>query len=436
MPEISLATSIPGPKSAALLERKRRSVPDGVSVTFPVFVESADGAILTDVDGNRLIDLGSGIAVSSVGNAHPKVVKAVQDQVAAFTHTAFGITPYESYIELAELVASITPGDFDKRTMFVNTGAEAVENAVKIARRYTGKPAVVVFDHAFHGRTNLTMAMTAKQAPYKTGFGPFAPDVYRVPASYPFRDGLTGAEAAERTIYQIETQIGAANLAAIVIEPIQGEGGFIVPAPGYLAALVKWANENDVVFVADEVQAGFARTGDMFASQFEKIEPDLITMAKGIGGGLPLAAVTGRAEIMNAAHPGGLGGTYGGNPISLAAGLATVHVMIDDDLPAKARAIGEALLARLGAAAKTDARIGDVRGRGAMVAAEFVVPGTTKPDAHAADAVIEYMAQHGVVVLECGTDGNVIRFLPPLVITDVQLAEALDVFDEALRATR
>lgn len=436
MPDISLVSSIPGPKSLALLERKRASVPDGVGITLPVFVERAEGAILTDIDGNRFIDLGSGIAVTSVGNAHPKVVEAVQTQVAAFTHTAFGITPYSGYIELAELIASLTPGDFDKRTVFVNTGAEAVENAVKIARRYTGKPGVVVFDHAFHGRTNLTMAMTAKQAPYKSGFGPFAPDVYRVPASYPFRDGLSGADAAARTIHQIETQVGAANLAAIVIEPIQGEGGFIVPAPGYLAALVAWARENDVVFVADEVQAGFARTGNMFASEFEQIEPDLITLAKGIGGGLPLAAVTGRAEIMNAAQPGGLGGTYGGNPISLAAALATVSVMLDDDLPAKARAIGDVLTARLDAAASVDARIGDVRGRGAMIAAEFVVPGTTTPDPHSADAVIDYLHQHGVIALECGTDGNVIRFLPPLVITEAQLSEALDVFDAALAATR
>lgn len=436
MSEISIVTAIPGPKSAALLERKRASVADGVGVTVPVFIDSAQGAILTDIDGNRFIDLGSGIAVTSIGNGHPKVVDAVQRQVAAFSHTAFGITPYAGYIELAELVASLTPGDFDKRTVFVNTGAEAVENAVKIARRYTGKPGIVVFDHAFHGRTNLTMAMTAKQSPYKSGLGPFAPDIYRVPGSYPFRDGLSGADAAARTIHQIEVQVGAENLAAIVIEPIQGEGGFLVPAPGFLEALVAWANANNVVFVADEVQAGFARTGDMFASEGAGIVPDLITMAKGIGGGLPLAAVSGRADIMNAVQPGGLGGTFGGNPVSLAAALATVHAMLDDDLAATARAIGASLTTRLTALAATDPRIGEVRGRGAMIAAEFVTPGTTAPDAHTAEAVLHYMHAHGVIALECGTDGNVIRFLPPLVITDAQLGEALDVFEAALAATR
>ena len=436
MPDISITTPIPGPRSAEILARKKAAVPDAVGITLPVFIDHAQGAVLTDVDGNSFIDLGSGIAVSNVGNANPQVVEAVQRQVAAFTHTAFGITPYSGYVELAELVSSLTPGDFDKRTLFVNTGAEAVENAVKIARRYTGKSAIVVFDHAFHGRTNLTMAMTAKQAPYKTGFGPFAPEIYRVPNSYPFRDGLSGEEAAARTIAQIETQVGAENLAAIVIEPIQGEGGFLVPAPGFLPALVKWANENGVVFVADEVQAGFARTGAMFASEHEGIVPDVITMAKGLGGGLPLAAVSGRAEIMNASQPGGLGGTYGGNPVSLAAALAAVHVMIDEDLPAKARHIGEILFARLNAAAAQDERIAEVRGRGAMVGVEFVVPGTTTPAPETTEAVLHEMYQHGAIALECGTYGSVIRFLPPLIITDAQLNEALDVFDAALAATR
>lgn len=322
-----LVTEIPGPASQALTHRRAAAVSSGVGVTLPVFVARAGGGIVEDVDGNRLIDLGSGIAVTTIGNSSPRVVDAVRTQVAEFTHTCFMVTPYEGYVAVAEQLNRITPGSGPKRSVLFNSGAEAVENAVKIARSYTGKPAVVAFDHAYHGRTNLTMALTAKSMPYKSGFGPFAPEIYRAPLSYPYRDGLldkqlatNGELAAARAIGVIDKQVGANNLAALVIEPIQGEGGFIVPAEGFLPALLDWCRKNHVVFIADEVQTGFARTGAMFACEHEGpdgLEPDLICTAKGIADGLPLSAVTGRAEIMNAPHVGGLGGTFGGNPVGL-----------------------------------------------------------------------------------------------------------------------
>ena len=338
--ERRLVTAIPGPASRALLARKAAAVSAGVGHTVPVEAVAAGGGVVVDADGNSLIDLGSGIAVTTVGNAHPAVVAAVQQQVAQFTHTCFMISPYESYVAVAEALNRLTPGDHEKKSALFNSGAEAVENAVKIARKHTGRPAVVAFDHAYHGRTNLTMALTAKAMPYKSGFGPFAGEVYRAPVSYPYRDGLSGPEAAARAISQIEKQVGAENLAAVVIEPIQGEGGFIVPADGFLPALVDWCRANGVVFIADEVQTGFARTGAMFASDLFGIVPDLITTAKGIAGGLPLAAVTGRAEIMDASHLGGLGGTYGGNPIACAAALAAIESFEHDDLAQRADEIG------------------------------------------------------------------------------------------------
>ncbi|MDL9981329.1 4-aminobutyrate--2-oxoglutarate transaminase [Microbacterium sp. ASV49] len=432
--ERRLVTAIPGPRSQELLARKAAAVADGVSYSIPVQTVAAGGGVLVDADGNSLIDLGSGIAVTTVGNAHPKVVAAVQEQVAQFTHTCFMVSPYESYVEVAEALNRVTPGDHAKKSALFNTGAEAVENAVKIARKYTGKQAVVAFDHAYHGRTNLTMALTAKSMPYKSGFGPFASEIYRAPMSYPFRDGLTGPEAGKRAISMIEKQVGADNLAAVIIEPIQGEGGFVVPADGFLPAIVEWCNANGVVFIADEVQSGFARTGTMFASEQFGIVPDLITTAKGIAGGMPLAAVTGRAEIMDATHGGGLGGTYGGNPVACAAAIAAIDAFENDGLVERAQEIGEILLARLTALQATDARIGDVRGRGAMVAAEFVKPGTTEPDAALTAAVAKACIAEGVIVLTCGTYGNVIRFLPPLSIGDELLAEGLDVVAAALAA--
>src|SRR6478736_736008 len=428
--ERRLVTSIPGPRSQDLLARKAAAVAAGVGHTAPIEAVAAGGGVIVDADGNSLIDLGSGIAVTTIGNAHPKVVAAVQAQVAQFTHTCFMIAPYDSYVSVAEALNRITPGDHAKKSALFNSGAEAVENAVKIARKHTRKQAVVAFDHGYHGRTNLTMALTAKAMPYKSGFGPFASEVYRAPMSYPFRDGLTGADAAKKAISIIEKQVGADNLAAVVIEPIQGEGGFIVPADGFLPALVDWCTNNDVVFIADEIQTGFARTGEMFASDVFGIVPDLITTAKGIAGGLPLAAVTGRAEIMDASHSGGLGGTYGGNPVACAAAAAAIDAFENDGLIERAQEVGAILKDRLTALQAGDPRLGDVRGHGAMVAAEFVDPETKAPDAALTAAVAKAAIAQGVIVLTCGTYGNVIRFLPPLSIGDELLNEGLDIVAE------
>ncbi len=427
-------TELPGPKSRALHERRKAVVSAGLTNGFPIYIERAEGAILQDVDGNQILDLGSGIAVISVGHAVPEVIDAVSAQVAAFTHTCFMVTPYESYVAVCEELAALTPGDFPKTSALLNSGSEAVENAVKVARLATGRQGIVVFDHAYHGRTNLTMALTAKNMPYKDRFGPFAPEIYRAPMSYPYRDGLSGAEAAARAIKYIETQVGAHNVAALLIEPIQGEGGFVVPAEGFLPALSEWTTKNGVVFIADEIQSGFCRTGDWFAVDHEGVVPDLVTTAKGLAGGMPLAAVTGRAELMNAVHEGGLGGTYGGNPVAAAAALATIKTMRDRNLVTRAREIGEVVLGNLRALQRDVAIIGDVRGRGAMLALELVKPGTTEPNAAAAKAIVTYCNQQGVIVLACGTDGNVIRLLPPLVITDEQLADGLDVLAAAVRS--
>ena len=432
--ERKLVTSVPGPKSQEIIARKRAAVAAGVSAALPIAVVAGGDGVLIDADGNSLIDLGSGIAVTGVGNSAPRVVEAVQKQVAQFTHTCFTVTPYEGYVAVAEKLNELTPGDFEKRSALFNSGAEAVENAIKISRHYTKKNAVVVFDHAYHGRTNLTMGMTAKNIPYKDGFGPFAPEIYRVPTSYPYRDGLSGAEAAEIALTQIEKQVGASNLAAIIIEPIQGEGGFIAPAEGFLPALQAWANANDVVFILDEVQSGFARTGQMFAAEHEGVVPDLVTTAKGIAGGLPLSAVTGRAEIMDSAHGGGLGGTYTGNPIACAAALATIETYLADGLLDRAKAIQATIEEVFGELQKTDNRIGDVRGRGAMMAIELVESGTKKPNAALTSAVAAYAAERGVLVLTCGTYGNVIRFLPALTISDELLRDGLGVVVEALAA--
>ncbi|MGB3286707.1 MULTISPECIES: 4-aminobutyrate--2-oxoglutarate transaminase [Mycobacteriaceae] len=429
-----LATEIPGPGSVRLASRRAAAVARGVASTLPVYAARAGGGIVEDVDGNRLIDLGSGIAVTTVGNAAPRVVEGVREQAGEFTHTCFMVTPYEGYVAVAEALNRLTPGAHEKRSLLLNSGAEALENAVKIARSYTRKSAVVAFDHGYHGRTNLTMALTAKSMPYKSGFGPFAPDIYRAPTSYPYRDALIdkelgsdGERAAERTIAVLENQIGAHNLAALVIEPIQGEGGFIVPAPGFLPALLSWCRDNDVVFIADEVQTGFARTGAMFACEHEPIEPDLICTAKGIGGGLPLAAVTGRAEIMDAPHVSGLGGTFGGNPLACAAALGAFATVAADDLVGRARQIERLVFERLGRLQADDDRVADVRGRGAMIAVELVRRDSTEPDAELTKALASACHRAGVIVLTCGTFGNVLRLLPPLTISDELLAEGLDV---------
>jgi 4-aminobutyrate aminotransferase/(S)-3-amino-2-methylpropionate transaminase len=431
-----LVTEIPGPVSRELLERRQRSVARGLSHVLPVFVTAAGGGVVVDADGNSLIDFGSGIAVTSVGNSAELVVTRVTEQIASFTHTCFMVAPYEDYVEVCEELNRVTPGTHDKRSALFNSGAEAVENAVKIARHATGRQAVVVFDHAYHGRTNLTMALTAKNMPYKDGFGPFAGEVYRVPMAYPFRWPGGAAECTAENALDVITglihaQVGENRVAAVLLEPIQGEGGFIVPPDGFLPGLAEYCRQNGIVFIADEIQSGFCRTGDWFAVDHENVVPDLVTTAKGIAGGLPLAGVTGRAEIMDAVHAGGLGGTFGGNPVACAAALGSIETMTKEDLPAAARRIGEIMLPRLRELAETHPVIGDVRGRGAMIAIELVKPGTIEPDAAATSKIAKYCHAAGLIVLTCGTYGNVLRFLPPLVISPELLNEGLDVLEEA-----
>jgi 4-aminobutyrate aminotransferase/(S)-3-amino-2-methylpropionate transaminase len=430
--ERRIVTEIPGPKSRELHTRKAAAVAAGIGVGLPVYVQAAGGGVVVDADDNSLIDLAAGIAVTGVGNAAPEVVDRVQQQVAAFTHTCFMVVPYEPYLEVCERLNELTPGDHAKKSVLVNSGAEAVENAVKIARTHTGRNAVVVFDHAYHGRTNLTMAMTAKNVPYKDGFGPFAGEVYRAPMSYPFREPapISGADAAARAITMIDKQVGANRVACVVIEPILGEGGFVVPAEGFLPRLAEWCRDNGIVFVADEIQTGFCRTGDWFACDHEGVVPDIITTAKGIAGGLPLAGVTGAEEIMDAVRPGGLGGTYGGNPVACASAIGAITTMRELDLANRAREIEALMMPRLRELAERYPIIGDVRGRGAMLAIELVVPGTTTPNAPAAIAINAACHAAGVLTLTCGTYGNVFRFLPPLVIGDALLDEALTVLDK------
>ncbi|MGW5238738.1 4-aminobutyrate--2-oxoglutarate transaminase [Monashia sp. NPDC004114] len=430
-------TAVPGPRSLALHREREAELPRGFGVALPVFVERAAGGILVDVDGNQLIDLASGIAVTSVGAAHPAVAAAVAEQAARFTHTCFMVTEYSGFVDVAAALNRLTPGDHEKRTALFTTGAEAVENAVKIARAATGRPAVVVLDHAYHGRTLMTMSMTAKHVPYKAGFGPYAPEVYRAPSAYPYRwpggPDRCAEEALARLTEMILTQIGAENVAAIVAEPIQGEGGFIVPAPGFLPGVAEFARQQGILFVADEIQTGFGRTGAMFACEHEGLVPDLITTAKALGGGMPLSAVTGRAEIMDAVAPGGLGGTYAGNPVACAAALAALDVIEREGLVERAAQVEALVLPRLRRLAEVAPAVGEARGRGAMLAIELVQPGTTVPNPAAAKAVAAHCHAEGVLVLVCGTHGNVIRMLPPLGIEPALLDDALEVLERGVR---
>jgi 4-aminobutyrate aminotransferase / (S)-3-amino-2-methylpropionate transaminase / 5-aminovalerate transaminase len=434
----NLVTEIPGPVSRELLARREGAVARGLSHVLPVFVTDAGGGVLVDADGNSLIDFGSGIAVVSVGNAAPRVSARVAEQAARFTHTCFMVTPYESYVEVCEELGRRTPGTFEKRSALFNSGAEAVENAVKIARHATGRQAVVAFDHAYHGRTNLTMALTAKNMPYKDKFGPFAGEIYRMPMAYPLRwpggREACAANALDTVKSLIHTQVGEDNVAAVIIEAIQGEGGFVVPPDGFLPGLAEFCRENGIVFIADEIQTGFCRTGDWFACEHEGVVPDMVTTAKGIAGGLPLAGVTGRADIMDSVHAGGLGGTYGGNPVACAAALGAIETMAAEDLAGRARRIGEIMLPRLHALAEKYPVIADVRGRGAMLAIELTRPGTLDPDPATTAAVARACHQAGLVTLTCGTFGNVIRFLPPLVIGEDLLDEGLSILEDAFAA--
>lgn len=431
-----LVTSIPGPKSEQILKRRSDAVSTALGLAIPLVVERAGGGIIVDVDGNSIIDMGAGIAVVNVGNSAQRVVDNVKAQVESFTHTCFMVAPYLGYIEVCEALNRLTPGKHRKKSVLLNSGAEAVENAVKIARNYTKRQSVVVFEHAYHGRTNLTMAMTAKNMPYKEGFGPFTPEIYRMPMAYPLRwpggPEKCAEEALEFVIHKMEKELGAKNIAAIVIEPIQGEGGFIVPPKGFLPGLSKFATENGIVFIADEVQTGFARTGDMFACNDEGVIPDIIAMAKGIAGGLPLSAVTGRAEIMDAVHASGLGGTYGGSPVACAAALGAIATIEEEDLCTSAVKIGEIIESALNAMKAKYPIIGEVRGRGAMQALEFVLPGGIDPHPTAVASIVKFCQNEGVLILSAGTYGNVIRLLPPLVMPESLLHEALEVLDRAI----
>jgi 4-aminobutyrate aminotransferase / (S)-3-amino-2-methylpropionate transaminase / 5-aminovalerate transaminase len=431
-------TEIPGPKSIALQERRLAVIPAGVSSALPVYIERAHGAILVDVDGNQFIDLGAGIGVVTIGHTDEAVVAAAREQLGLLTHAMFPVTPYEGYVRVAELLAEHTPGVFPKKSVLLNSGAEAVENGVKIARKYTGRSGVAVLDHAYHGRTNLTMAMTFKAMPYKAGFGPFAPDVHHAPNSYPFRDGLSGAEAAARTIGYLENSVGASDLACLVVEPIQGEGGFVVPAEGYLPALQNWCTASGIVLIADEIQSGMARTGAWYASEHFGLVPDLVLTAKGIAGGLPISAVTGRAEIMDSSHPGGLGGTFAGNPVAAAAAIAVFEQIETRNLLAEGKRIESILLPELRRLQKKFDIIGDVRGIGAMLAIELVLPGTRdtskEPNPEAVSAIVAFAAQQCVLILTAGTYGNVIRFLPSLAISDALLKDAIGVLESAFSA--
>ena len=423
-----LRTEIPGPRSRELMARRNTAIPAGVGTTLGVFVARAGGGIVEDVDGNRLIDFASGISVTNVGNSAPRVVAAVAEQVELFTHTCFQVTPYLGYVEVCERLNHLAPGAHEKRTVLVNSGAEAVENAVKVARYATGRSGVVAFDHGFHGRTLLGMSLTGKAMPYKQGFGPFASDVYRAAYSDPFR----GTGKLAETLDTLETMVGAASIACVVVEPIAGEGGFVVPEPGWLPGLAGWCRDNGVVLVADEIQSGFGRTGAWFACEHEGVVPDIVTTAKSLGGGLPIAAVTGRADLMDKVHPGGLGGTFGGNPLACAAALAAFDTMESEGLLERAGRIGAVMLARLEAMASSNRVVGDARGRGAMVAIELVGPDGITPDKACTAKVAAACHAQGLLVLTAGTYGNVIRLLPPLVIPEDLLQEGLGILEAAL----
>ncbi len=438
--ERKVVTEIPGPASKELLARRETAVPRGVFNTTPIFTQRAAGAIIEDVDGNRLIDLSTGIAVLNVGNTSPAVVKAVQEQAERYTHTCFHVTMNEPYVELAEKLNEITPGDHGKKTMFANSGAEAVENAVKIARTATGREGVVVFDHAFHGRTLLAMSLTAKVMPYKQGFGPFAPEVYRLPFAYPYRCPTGGTEETcgesclAYAIDEMDKHIGAENIAGVILEPIQGEGGFVVPGTGFVAGLKEYCEKSGALFVADEIQTGIGRTGRWFAIEHEDVVPDIVTSAKSLGGGLPISAITGRADVMDSVHAGGLGGTYGGNPIAAAAALAALGQIESEKLVERANTVGRIEMERLRDMEKRYDQIGEIRGRGAMIAMELVADRTSKEplDKATGNRIVEECYRNGVVILKAGTYDNVIRLLPPLTIEEGLLEEALGVLDDAM----
>src|SRR3989475_2715662 len=435
MTAIHLRTSIPGPRSQELMRRRAAAVPQGAYHVTPIFVARAEGAVLEDVDGNRLIDFAGGIGCLNAGHRAPRAVAAIRAQLDRFLHTCFMVTPYESYVKLAERLNALAPGDFPKKTILLNSGAEAVENAVKIARAYTRRPAVICFEDAFHGRTLLTMSLTSKTHPYKAGFEPFASDIYRIPFAYPYRGekGATAETFAHHLEDAFKRSVAPESVAAVIAEPVLGEGGFIIPPRDYFKLLQNICRKHGILFIADEVQSGFARTGKWFASEHFGIEPDLITMAKSLGGGMPIAAVTGRAEIMDAPGVGALGGTYCGHPLSCAAALAAIETIEKDGLLARSTAIGKRFEERARSWQKKWSLVGDVRGLGGMCAIELVRDAQTREPADSeTKAIAKYCYEHGLITITAGTFNNVIRILVPLVVTDEQFAEGLGVIEAAL----
>jgi len=431
---IELRTEIPGPRSREILERKERVVAEPLSIFLPVVIDEGHGATVTDVDGNTFIDFMGGVGCLNVGHSHPQVVAAAQEQLGRFSHTDFTIVPYEVYVTLAERLCELAPVKPAKAAFF-NAGAEAVENAVKFARAYTKRPAVIGFEGGFHGRTLLAVSLTSKTHPYKAGLGPFAPEVYRVPFPNSYR-GPSAEEALAALERALVTQVAAETVAAIVIEPVQGEGGFIVAPPEFLQGVRALCNEHGIVLVADEVQTGFGRTGRMWGIEHSGVEPDLVTLAKSIAAGLPLSAVVGKAEIMDAPGDSAIGGTYVGNPVAQAAALAVLDVFEEEDLTARAVAIGETIRSRMLAWQERWDPIGDVRGLGAMMAIELVEDRETKaPAAELASRVVEAATERGLLLLKCGIYSNCIRVLTPLVITDSELDEALAAWEQALDAS-
>ena len=435
MKSIHIRTEIPGPRSRALMARREAAVPRGPYNAVPVFIAAADGATLEDVDGNRYLDFAGGIGCLNVGHQAPRVTAALRAQLEMHLHLCFAVTPYEGYVALAEKINSLAPGGFKKKTILLNTGAEAIENAVKIARAYTRRPAVICFEDAFHGRTLLAMSLTSKTHPYKAGFEPFAGDIYRIPFAYPYRSapGSTAESFAHHLEDAFKRSVAPESVAAVIAEPVLGEGGFVVPPRGYFAILQNICRKHGILFIADEVQSGIARTGRWFASEHFGIEPDLITMAKSLGGGMPVAAVTGRAEIMDAPGAGSLGGTFCGHPLSCAAALAAIETIEKDDLLARSAHIGKQFEARARSWQKKWPLIGEVRGLGGMCAMELVRdPDSREPADTETREIARFCYEHGLILITAGTFNNVIRILVPLVVTDAQFAEGLDVLEAAL----
>ena len=429
--------NIPGPKSRELMQRRQEFVARGVASTMNVFAAKADGAIIEDVDGNAYIDFAGGIGAMNIGHTRPEVTKAIAEQAEKFTHTCFSVMMYEPYIDLAERLVNLTPGEFPKKALFFNSGAEAVENAVKIARWATGRPAIIVFDNAYHGRTLMTMTMTSKVKPYKYRFGPYAPEVYRAPFPYPYRMNMTAQESIDFCISELERmfvgEVAADQVAAIIVEPVEGEGGFMVAPPGFLRALKAVCEQHSILFIADEIQSGFCRTGRMFAVEHDGVEPDLMIIAKSMGAGMPISGVVGRAEMMDAPPPGTLGGTYSGNPVACAAALAVLDLFEKEDYAARSREIGHIITKRFLQLQEQYPFIGDVRGLGGMAAMELVKDRSTKePDSQAASDVLAAAHHRGLVLIKAGMYDNVLRILVPLCVTDEQLNKGLDIFEAAI----